>query len=244
MDFTGKIVVVTGSGAGKKAGIGQSAAELFVENHADTVVITDVNPDNLAAAEKLLENRGSRILSYLCDVSDEERVNEVMADVTDKCGKIDILVNNAGIYDTWIPFAQSDSKEWRKKFDINVLGTMYCTRAVLPGMIERQYGRIVNVASVAGVYGIAKFVDYSATKGAIIAFTKALAKEVTASGVTVNSVSPGNINPDPSASPHLSYMNRSGSPRECAQMIVFLASDEASYVSGQDHQVDGCRRGM
>ena len=133
-------------------------------------------------------------------------------------------------------------------FDVNVLGTVYCTRAVLGGMLERGYGRIINVGSVAGVYGNANMVHYSATKGALIALTKALAKEVAAQGVTVNCVAPGSVSPsehsdvtytEPS---QLSFMGRTGSDAENAALICFLASDEASYISAQNIQIDGCRR--
>ena len=132
--------------------------------------------------------------------------------------------------------------------DINIMGVVYCTRAVLPKMIENGYGRIINIASVAGVYGNANMAHYSATKGALIAFTKALAKEVTDKGVLVNSVSPGSVSPasnpdiDYTQESQLSFMGRTGSDRENANLICFLASDEASYISGQNIQIDGCRK--
>ena len=117
---------------------------------------------------------------------------------------------------------------------------------VLPGMLERHYGRIVNISSVAGVYGIGNMTDYSMTKGAINGFTLALAKEVTEHGVTVNAVAPGNIitASHENNNPTLSFAGRSGTSEECANVICFLASDAASYVSGQVYQVDGCRKRM
>lgn len=132
--------------------------------------------------------------------------------------------------------------------DINVMGTVYFTKAVLPSMLEHSWGRIINVASVAGVYGNAMMAHYSATKGAIVAFTKALAKEVTDKGVLVNSVSPGSVSPsdnyniDHTQESQLSFMGRTGSDREIANLICFLASDEASYISAQNIQIDGCRK--
>ena len=134
-----------------------------------------------------------------------------------------------------------------EKIEINVLGTMYFTRALIANMIQNRYGRVVNVSSVAGVYGIRNMVDYSTTKGAINAFTLALAKEVTEFGVTVNSVSPGNILSDSNLekdNPELSFAGRSGTNKECADVICFLASEKASYVSGQNYIVDGCRKKM
>lgn len=128
------------------------------------------------------------------------------------------------------------------------MGVVYCTKAVLPKMLENSYGRIVNVASVAGVYGNANMVHYSATKGALIAMTKALAKEVTDKGVLVNCVSPGSVSPSGNKdmnyfeNSELSFMGRTGTDMENANLICFLASDEASYISGQNIQIDGCRK--
>jgi len=128
------------------------------------------------------------------------------------------------------------------------MGTVYFTKAVVDKMIENKYGRIINVASVAGVYGNALMVPYSATKGAVISMTKALAKEVAQYNITVNSVSPGTVSPaeekdmDYFIETETSYMGRTGSCRENADLICFLASDEAGYISGQNIQIDGCRK--
>lgn len=128
------------------------------------------------------------------------------------------------------------------------MGVVYVTKAVLPDMTASGYGRIINVASVAGVYGNANMVHYSATKGALIAMTKALAKEVSDKGVLVNAVSPGSVSPsynedlDYTEKSELSFMGRTGSDMENANLICFLASDEASYIAGQNIQIDGCRK--
>ena len=117
------------------------------------------------------------------------------------------------------------------------------TSAVLPGMYSRGYGKIVNVGSVAATYGIINMVDYSMTKGAVVSFTAGLAREAIQHGVYVNCVSPGNIaSTDVNNQPALAYIGRSGSPEECANVILFLASDDASYVSGVNYIVDGCRK--
>ena len=137
---------------------------------------------------------------------------------------------------------------WRRFFDINVNGTAYVTKAVIGSMLDNGYGRIVNVASVAGVYGNGKMACYSATKGAIIAFTKALAKEVSDKGITVNSVSPGTVSSssdrdiDSYTPSNMSYMGRTGSDRENAELIRFLVSDRAPYISGENILIDGCRK--
>ena len=176
-------------------------------------------------------------------LTDLESVRSAFDEVVKEFGRIDILVNNAGIFrSNRGPFAQSKSEHWRQKIDINIYGTLYFTRAAINSMLDQHYGRIINVASVAGTYGITTMADYSLTKGAILAFSKALAREVAGSGVLVTTVSPGNIKPDPEFSVNASYMGRSGHPRECAEVICFLASDRASYVSGVDYVVDGCRK--
>ena len=135
-------------------------------------------------------------------------------------------------------------EEWRRYFDINVFGTVNFIKAVLPKMIEKGYGKIINVSSVAGVYGNANMAHYSATKGAVISLTKALAKEVIDKGIYVNCVSPGTVSPEmDSASPNeLSYLGRQGTSNENASLICFLASDDASYIAGQNIQIDGCRK--
>ena len=128
------------------------------------------------------------------------------------------------------------------------MGTVYFTKAVLPSMLENEWGRIINVASVAGVYGNANMVHYSATKGAVISFTKGLAKELAEYNITVNSVSPGSVSPaaeddiDFVKPSDLSYSGRTGSGRENADLICFLASDSAAYINGENIQIDGCRK--
>jgi len=243
MKFQNKVAMITGAAVG----IGRATAIEMAKEGAKLALL-DVNPETLDALKKELEVYPVEVVTYICDISDLDRVNEVAADAIQKLGKIDILVNNAALWRDRASFVDSDVNLWKKYFDINVLGTVYVTKAVLPGMLEREWGRIINVASVAGVYGNAKMSCYSSTKGAVISLTRALAKEVSEKGVLVNTVSPGSVSPsdvldiDHTQPSNLSFMGRTGSDRENANLICFLASEEASYIAGQNIQIDGCRK--
>ena len=241
--FSGKTALVTGAAVG----IGRAVALKLAEEGA-RLALVDINEEKLGAVREECLAYGCDALVYRCDVSDESAVSAAVADAFGKLGSIDLLVNNAALWRCNALFIDTPVEEWKRFFDVNVMGTVYVTRAVLPKMLERQYGRIINVASVAGVYGNRKMAHYSATKGAVISFTKALAKEVADSGVLVNAVSPGTVSPsenedlDFTKPSELSYLGRTGSDRENADLIAFLLSDAASYITGQNIQIDGGRR--
>ena len=243
MNFSGKTVVVTGAAVG----IGRAAAINFAK-HGARVVMLDMNEEKLSSVKDEVAQYADEYLAIKCDVSSEEDVNLAFAEAKAHFGRIDILINNAALWRHNAPFMETSVEQWKKFMDVNVFGVVYCTRAVLPDMIESGYGRIINIASVAGVYGNANNVHYSATKGAVISMTRALAKEVADKGITVNAVSPGSVsdsgNEDLEATQpsELAFMGRTGSPMENAHLICFLASDEAAYISGQNIQIDGCRR--
>ena len=243
MRFTGKTALVTGAARG----VGRATATRFAKEGAN-VVILDIDSKTLTATEGEIREITPNVLSIVCDISDEKAVNDAFEQAKEKFGKIDILVNNAAVFRQQKAFVNLTSEDWKNYFDINVMGTMFCTKAALPDMLERQYGRIINVSSVAGVYGIARMSHYSATKGAVNSMTRALAKEVTDQGVLVNAVCPGSISTsdvadmDYTQPTELSFMGRTGSDAENANLICFLASDEASYIAGQCIQIDGCRK--
>lgn len=245
MRFDNKVAVITGAAVG----IGKGTAIKFALEGAKVVAI-DINKEKLEALKNEIEEGGGSVLTLVCDVSDEEAVNEAFDTARRQLGKIDILVNNAALWRDMCSFVDSTSELWKRYLDINIMSAVYCTRAALPDMVENGWGRIINVASVAGVYGNAKMVHYSATKGALIAMTKALAKEVADKGVLVNAISPGSVSPssvddcDHVQPSELSFVGRTGSINENAELICFLASNEASYISGQNIQIDGCRRKM
>ena len=238
MNFTNKTAFITGAGKG----IGKSIA-LGMASKGANLILTDINKENLNEVVLEAERFGVKVKEAVFDVSDENLVRKVMSESIEEFGQIHILINNAGIY-LGNNFIETTSDVWKKCIDINILGTMYPTHAILPHMIEKGYGRIVNIGSVAGEYGISYFVDYSMTKGAIISFTKALAKLVSDKGITVNCISPGSIDVTGGNNPmkDYSFVGRAGTPEECANLVMFVASDEASYISGQNYLVDGCRK--
>ncbi len=244
MDFKNRVALVTGVAKG----IGEAIAKILAKNGA-SLYIVDINEKGLFRVKDDCEALGATVYAEICDISDENRVKACTADCLDKFGKIDILINNAGVYFGEGEFLNSKREDWKKLIDINIYGTLYFTQEVLPNMVENKYGRIVNLASVAGVYGISYFPIYSLTKGGIHSFTKALSKSVAKYGITVNCVSPGNIHEgDPNEQPEnfktMSFLDRCGTPEECANVICFLASDDASFVTGQDYLCDGGRRMM
>lgn len=243
MNFKGKTALITGAAVG----IGRAVAIKMAQNNAK-LVLADLNFERLEALKAELAAYTNDVLICKCDISNENDVRMIIESAYATFGSIDILVNNAAIWRQWSPFQNIEISEWQRYFDINIIGTVSVTKSVIGKMLENKYGRIINVASVAGVYGNANMSAYSATKGALISFTKALAKEVANKGILVNSVSPGSVSPSENRdvnyteSSELSFMGRTGSDMENANLICFLASDDASYISGQDIQIDGCRK--
>lgn len=243
MDFNERTALVTGAAVGIGRGVAHRLAELGAG-----LVLLDIDQAKLDKLKDELRVYTDKVLTIACDVSDEESVCKAVSKAKEEFGRIDILVNNAALWRCNSSFADTPTDEWRKYLDVNIMGVVYVTKAVLPDMNANGYGRIINVASVAGVYGNANMVHYSATKGALIAMTKALAKEVSDKGVLVNAVSPGSVSPsynedlDYTEKSELSFMGRTGSDMENANLICFLASDEASYIAGQNIQIDGCRK--
>ena len=240
MTFKGETAFITGAAKG----IGKAIA-LKMAQKGTNVIICDTLKEELEQTAKEIYEYDVQVKSIVLDVSNEIAVKRAIEESISDFGQIHILVNNAGIY-CRNDFVQSHSSDWKKTIDVNILGSMYPTHAILPHMIEKAYGRIVNIASVAGVYGISYFVDYSMSKGAIIAFTKALAKLVADKGITVNCISPGSIDVTGGNKPmkDFSFIGRAGTPEEIANAVLFVASNEASYVTGQNILVDGCRKKM
>jgi 2-hydroxycyclohexanecarboxyl-CoA dehydrogenase len=240
----GRTALVTGGGSGIGAA---TCARLAAEGAR--VAVTDLNPDSARAVAG--EVGGN---AYELDVRSDESIAAAVGAAESDLGPVDVLVNNAG-YDEFQFFVRTDPPLWDRILAVNLRGVLAVTHAVMPGMQERGYGRIVNVASEAGRVGSHGSAAYSAAKGGVIGFTKAIAREGARRGVTANAIAPGPIETPllmsaPTALGDMgeriveamigqTVMRRLGKPEEVAAAIVFLASDDASYVTGQALGVSG-----
>jgi len=240
-DLKGKVALVTGAGQGIGKEIAMSLARAGAE-----VIVTDV-ADSVFEAAKEIEALNVKAHAFKCDVSNAQQAETTKAQILQKFGKIDVLVNNAGIYPQK-PFLEMTEEDWSKVIHINLYGVFHCTKAFLPIMVERKYGKIVNLASIAGaVVGFTNLAHYSASKAAIAGFTKSLALEVAQFGVNVNAVAPGPIDVGGIEANEAMYtqiiktipLGRMGKPIDIANLIVFLSSDQASFITGQTIVSDG-----
>jgi len=243
MDFAGKVAVVTGGARG----IGKSICEKFASQGAQ-IGVADLNIEQAqATAVELQEKYGVKTLALQVNVADFQNANAMIEKATTEFGKIDILVNNAGITRDTLIMRMSEA-DWDLVIDINLKGAFNCSKAVIRPMIKQRSGRIVNITSVSGLAGQAGQTNYSSSKAGLIGFTKALAREVAARGITVNAVAPGFILTAltvdlPAELKDLMIKNtpvgRMGTTEEVAAAVAFLASDEASYITGHVLSVDG-----
>jgi NAD(P)-dependent dehydrogenase (short-subunit alcohol dehydrogenase family) len=241
MRLADRVAIVTGGAQG----IGRAIAQRLHEEGA-TVVVADLQGHEAAAAD--LDGLGVRV-----DVSQEADVKALAEAVLEKYGRIDALVNNAGIYSSLVPkpFEQIEVEEWRRVYDVNVLGMFLVTRAVMPAMRAAGYGRIVNIASGTPYKGVPFLLHYVTSKGAVVAMTRAVAKEVGADGILVNTVSPGFTMSDgvlanpvqveklQEISLQARLVQRDQYPSDIVGAVAFFCSPDADFITGQSLVVDG-----
>ena len=245
MILQGKVAIVTGAGQG----VGQGIAIVLAREGAK-VVIADLNGEKAKATADLIKSKGGEAMGCAVDVMNMAKV-KAMVETTLKSFKgLHILVNNAVAPSVNVPFSQSKEEDWDQDLGVGLKGYLICTRAVINHLLQQNYGRIISISSSAGKIGSPNLAAYSAAKGAIIAFTKALARELAKTGVTVNSVAPGAVNTpmqDRLSDEFKAYMRstiplgRYAEPEEIGEAVAFLASDRAAYVTGQVWSVDGGR---
>jgi 2-hydroxycyclohexanecarboxyl-CoA dehydrogenase len=246
--FTGRTVVVTGGGGG----IGGASCRRFGAEGA-RVAVLDVNLETAQATAAAVNAAGGTAAAFRCDITDRASVDAAVAGVRSELGPIDVLVNNAG-WDIFRPFTKTAPADWERLIAINLVGALHMHHAVLPGMVERRSGRIVNVSSDAARVGSSGEAVYAACKGGLVAFSKTLAREHARHGITVNVVCPGPTqtalfedykagagNPEKliEAFTRSIPLGRIGQPDDLPGAILFFASDDAGYVTGQVLSVSG-----
>jgi len=240
MDLSNRVAIVTGSARG----IGRAIALKLAEVGA-TVVVNDVDEAEPVAEEVRAMNRQS--LAVLANVSLSSDVATLVDTTISNYGRVDILVNNAGIARDQLLLRMSD-EDWDEVLNVNLKSVFLCTRAVLRHMIKQRWGRIVSISSIVGIVGNAGQANYASAKAGIIGFTRTIAREVASRGITVNAIAPGFI--DTKMTQQLEENQRQelmrriplgylGSPRDVAEAVAFLASEEARYITGQVLNVDG-----
>lgn len=243
-DLTDKVAIVTGA----RRGIGKAVALKLAGNGAK-VVVTDLDKEDCENVVKEIEGLGGEGLALKLDVTKEEEISEVIKKVKEKFGRIDILVNNAGIF-IQEELDKMDTSKIDKILAVNLRGLILCTKYVLPEMKKNNYGKIINIASIAGFVGFESSSVYCATKGAVVNLTRELAAELAKYKINVNAVAPGVI--ETAMTKHLLEdenvktallrnipYGRIGKPEDIANAVAFLASDEAEYITGHTIVVDG-----
>jgi 3-oxoacyl-[acyl-carrier protein] reductase len=244
IDLRGKVAVVTGAGRG----IGRTVSGRLAEEGV-TVVGLDVNEDDLSTLSAELADRGTPGEGVVCDITDEQRVQQVVTDVVERYDRIDILLNNAGVSAT-APTDLLSEKAWRFVHDVNLTGTFLMCKAVMPVMKRQRSGRIINAASFAVIIPVVGHAAYASSKAAVVHFTRAIAGELGPWGITANSYAPGMV---PTELNHFTQraqgeqqrllssltLRRWESADDVADLICFLASERAGYITGAMIDISG-----
>ena len=242
MSLQGRVAIVTGAAQG----IGRAIAESLAQAGAD-IVVADLDPSRAVETVSAVESLGRKALSVKVNVADATDAKAMVDHVLKTWGKVDILVNNAGITRDGLLLRMKE-EDWNLVMQVNLNGTFNCTKAALQSMTKQRYGRIVNIASIVGVIGNAGQANYSASKAAVIGFTKTVGREYASRNVTVNAVAPGFI--DTAMTQGLPAdvketllkqipLGRLGTATDIAAAVRFLVSDEAAYITGHVLHVNG-----
>ena len=255
MKLSDRIALITGGGRG----IGRAIAIAFAREGAQVALAARTATQVEQVAKEIATETGVKTLPVVCDVADSVSIQNLFAKVVEAFGRgPDILVNNAGIAES-APLIKTDDALWQRHLAINLSGTFYCTRAALPGMLERGWGRIINVASIAGKTGAPYIAAYSASKHGVLGLTRSVAMEVAAKGVTVNAICPGYVDTEMTSQGVANITAKTGrsesealetilkmSPQhrlvtseEVAALALLLASEEGRSINGQAINVDG-----
>lgn len=234
MSLKNKVALVTGGGRG----IGRETALLFAAEGAK-VAISARNSHEILEVTAQIKNTGGAALAVAGDVSLEGDVKRVIDETVSEFGGVDILVNNAGIL-RYGPIVTMESSEWRDVIEVNLMGTYYCTKAVVPILLERGWGRIINISSRSGKIGRPTATAYCASKHAVIGFTKALAEELTPFNITVNAVCPGVVDTDMVPETVKEEVGPGiVRPHQVASLVVYLASEECGAINGEAINIFG-----
>ena len=245
LNLKGKVALVTG--AGSQIGMGKGIA-ITLAKEGCVVIVTDIDQEGLEKTASEVKSIGSQVIAIKANVTKKVDVEEMVDTVLKQFGKIDILINAAGAGTPDKPFLEKTEAEWDADINLNLRGVLYCTKAILPQMLARKSGKIVNISSCASKLSSPTASTYAAAKTGVIGFTRALAGEVARDGVNVNAVSPGltltnflkNIDPD-KLKFFLSMIptGKANTAQDIANMVVFLASDVSANIVGQNFSVDG-----
>ncbi len=242
-ELTGKVALITGA----SRGLGRAIAIKLASMGASVAVNYLANDTEAASVAKYIAGRGGEAFPVKADVADSAAVKNMIRQVVDKWGKLDILVNNAGITRDGLLPRMSD-ENWDEVINTNLRGAYLCTKFALRSMMAQNWGRIINISSLAGLAGNAGQTNYSASKGGLIAFTKAIAREVGSRNITANVIAPGffvtdmtNKLPQEAREAILARvpLKRFGQPEDLAELAAFLASEQSGYITAQVICIDG-----